>query len=482
MQRSSHRHSYKVLWLLLFVGILFLLAWGWLSQKTEAWNRRAEAISLLERLDAQMRFNRDDELEEVELYGPTVNDKVVASLALFPKIRQLRLSQSAVTDRGLEKLLDSLPLLQLLYLDGTQISDNALAPVARLSRLERLNLAKTDVTDEGLQQLRGLTGLQELILASTAVTDDGLKTVGSLISLRELVLAHTSVGDPGLAHLEGLSELASLDLYGTRVTDAGLASLSGLVNLRRLSLKRTAVTDAGLVHLQGLTALALLDVSETGVTPDGAEDLTEKLPGPDPFAAQVRPTEPLSPAEEQKTFHLPPGFEVRLFASEPEILKPMNMAFDAKGRLWITESREYPYAAPTDRAGRDHVKILEDTNGDGRADKITTFADGLNIPIGLYPYRDGCVVFSIPHVWFLRDTNGDGRCDVREKLFGPMGYDRDTHGLNNAFRRGFDGWLYACHGFNNQTEVAGMDGHEITMQSGNTYRMRLDGSRVEHFP
>jgi hypothetical protein len=70
---------------------------------------------------------------------------------------------------------------------------------------------------------------------------------------------------------------------------------------------------------------------------------------------------------------------------------------------------------------------------------------------------------------------------VRTPLFGPMGYERDTHGMNNGFQRGFDGWLYACHGFNNETRVAGQDGHEIVMQSGNTYRMRLDGSRVEQF-
>ena len=103
----------------------------------------------------------------------------------------------------------------------------------------------------------------------------------------------------------------------------------------------------------------------------------------DPFRAHVRPTDPLTPAEEQKSFQLPPGFEIQLVASEPDILKPLNMAFDARGRLWITESTEYPYPAPPDRKGRDNIKILEDTDGDGRADKITTFADGLNIPMGL---------------------------------------------------------------------------------------------------
>src|SRR5690606_3833291 len=73
------------------------------------------------------------------------------------------------------------------------------------------------------------------------------------------------------------------------------------------------------------------------------------LAAQDPFAAHVRPTDPLSPEEQQKTFTLPPGFEIQLFAAEPDILKPMNMAFDARGRLWISESTEYPYAAPLDR-------------------------------------------------------------------------------------------------------------------------------------
>lgn len=208
---------------------------------------------------------------------------------------------------------------------------------------------------------------------------------------------------------------------------------------------------------------------------------TAALAQEDPFQALVRPTPPLSPAEQQQTFRVPDGFVIELVAAEPDILKPMNLAFDGRGRLWVTMSQEYPYAAPLDRAGRDVVKVLEDRDQDGTYETITTFADGLNIPIGVYPYRQGAIVFSIPYIWNLQDTDGDGVADQRTRLYGPMGYERDTHGMNNSFRRGFDGWLYACHGFNNETRVRGSDGHEIYMQSGNTYRMQLDGSRVEHF-
>lgn len=199
----------------------------------------------------------------------------------------------------------------------------------------------------------------------------------------------------------------------------------------------------------------------------------------DVFKAAVRTTKPLTPQQELATFQVPDGFEVSLFASEPRIQKPLNMAFDADGRLWLTCSTEYPYPVK-DGEGQDSIRILEDTNGDGVADTVTVFADDLNIPMGLYPYRDGVVVFSIPNILFLRDTDGDGKADSREVLYGPFDTTRDTHGMNNAFRRGFDGWLYCCHGFNNQSQVAGTDGHSVSMNSGNTYRIRLDGSRIEH--
>ncbi len=201
----------------------------------------------------------------------------------------------------------------------------------------------------------------------------------------------------------------------------------------------------------------------------------------DPFANGVRTTPWLSPADEQKAFQLPPGFEINLVAAEPDIQKPLNMAFDERGRIWLTNTIEYPYAAPPDRPAQDTIKILEDTDGDGRYEKVTTFADGLNIPMGIYPWKGGCVAFSIPNIWHFEDTDGDGVCDKRTVLYGPFDTTRDTHGMINALRRGWDGWVYACHGFNNDSRVKGTDGHEIHMQSGNVFRFKLDGSRIEHF-
>jgi putative heme-binding domain-containing protein len=202
----------------------------------------------------------------------------------------------------------------------------------------------------------------------------------------------------------------------------------------------------------------------------------------DPFAEGVRPTDPLTPEQQLKTFHVPEGFEVQLVAAEPDIAKPMNLQFDAKGRLWVTSSLEYPFAAPKDKEPRDSLRILDEIDANGRAKKVTIFADKLNIPIGHYPtYDGGAIVYGIPNIWKMNDSNGDGVADSREVLYGPMGWERDTHGMNNAFRRAYDGWIYACHGYNNNTRVQGKDGHVVEMNSGNTYRFRLDGSRIEQF-
>ncbi|MGZ5543213.1 MAG: PVC-type heme-binding CxxCH protein, partial [Limisphaerales bacterium] len=178
--------------------------------------------------------------------------------------------------------------------------------------------------------------------------------------------------------------------------------------------------------------------------------------------------------------HLPPGFEAQLVASEPDIGKPMNMAFDSKGRLWITQSREYPFPVlPVEKPGRDKVIVIEDFDANGHAHKFTTFKTGLNIPIGLYPYKDGVITFSIPKIHFFEDTDGDLNADKDTVLLSGFGYQKDTHGLTSNFRRGFDGWVYADHGFNNDSTVVGIDGTSITMNSGNCYRFHPDGTHVE---
>lgn len=199
------------------------------------------------------------------------------------------------------------------------------------------------------------------------------------------------------------------------------------------------------------------------------------------YGQGVRETDAQTPESERAGFHLPDGFDVQLFASEPQIAKPLNMAWDTRGRLWITNTIEYPYPAKPGTEPRDSIKILEDTDGDGRADKVTTFADKLNIPMGLLPTAGGVICFNIPDIVFLRDNDGDDRADERVKILGPFDTTRDTHGMVNGLRRGPDGWIYACHGFNNQSSVTAKDGSSLKLLSGNTFRFRDDGSRIEQW-
>ncbi|MFO1450247.1 MAG: c-type cytochrome [Opitutaceae bacterium] len=224
----------------------------------------------------------------------------------------------------------------------------------------------------------------------------------------------------------------------------------------------------------------------------------------------------LLPAREQlPLFHVPPGFSVQLVASDPEIQKPLNLNFDAAGRLWVTGTSLYPWPARRDAvgqpiaafdanwndnpvafratstpptpedAGRDTVRVLSDFGPDGRARRIEVFADGLNIPIGVQPLPrkpgakgDTVIVHSIPAIWKLEDTDGDGRADTRERLYGDFGF-KDTHGMASSFLYWVDGWIYGTHGFANRSEVRDGSGATTILESGNTYRFRPDGSRFE---
>lgn len=195
----------------------------------------------------------------------------------------------------------------------------------------------------------------------------------------------------------------------------------------------------------------------------------------------VASTEALTPEQEKAAFHLPPGFEAQLVAAEPFIAKPMNLAFDSRGRLWVTSSLEYPFPVGEGEKGRDRVTILSDFAEDGRALTVEQFTSGLNIPIGIQPLSPSeALVYSIPTIDRIGDTDGDGKADSREVLYSKFGF-RDTHGMSSSYNWGFDGWVYATHGFSNTSEVKGSDGQPVTMNSGNTYRIRPDGSHLEQW-
>lgn len=177
----------------------------------------------------------------------------------------------------------------------------------------------------------------------------------------------------------------------------------------------------------------------------------------DPFIPRRQskpPGPPLSPQQALEKMTVPEGFHVELVASEPDLLNPVAMAFDDRGRIYVTESFEYPRHEPG--PGRDRIKILEDTTGDGHADKVTIFADGLNIPSGIAVGYGGVWVANAPDILFLEDTDGDDKADRQTVVATGFGRD-DTHELPNALTWGPDGFLYGLNGVFNRSVVKQAD-------------------------
>lgn len=156
----------------------------------------------------------------------------------------------------------------------------------------------------------------------------------------------------------------------------------------------------------------------------------------------------------QERIRTAPGYEVNLFASEqefPEIAKPVAMTFDARGRLWVLTSPTYPHLLPGSKP-KDKLVILEDTNGDGRADKSTVFVDNLYQPMGFELGDGGVYVSQQPTLMFLRDTNGDDKADERRVILHGFGTE-DSHHAIHAFQWGPGGDLYFQEGTFHHTQV-----------------------------
>jgi putative heme-binding domain-containing protein len=152
-----------------------------------------------------------------------------------------------------------------------------------------------------------------------------------------------------------------------------------------------------------------------------------KVPDPDPEL-------------ERKSFEVADGFEVNLFAADPLLAKPIQMNFDARGRLWVACSESYPQIKPGAQQN-DKIIILEDTQGEGKVDKTTVFADGLLIPTGLEPGDGGVYVADSTDLLHLSTSPGKEKADKRKVVLSGFGTE-DTHHMLHTLRWGPDGMLY----------------------------------------
>lgn len=185
---------------------------------------------------------------------------------------------------------------------------------------------------------------------------------------------------------------------------------------------------------------------------------------------------PLSPQDSIKYTQVPADFDLQLFAAEPEIVKPIYMGWDERGRAWVIEGLDYPHGLVDEgQPGKARVKICEDTNGDGKADKFTIFADQLNLATALVFVNGGVVVSEARHMLFLKDTNGDDKADVREAFLPGWGVG-DSHAMQSNLARGFDNWLYGSVGYSNFRGNVG--GKDLQFGQG-IFRFKADGSALQ---
>lgn len=206
----------------------------------------------------------------------------------------------------------------------------------------------------------------------------------------------------------------------------------------------------------------------------------QRLPGEVPNyerrAAPVGYQAPLSPQDSTRYTQVPADFDLQLFAAEPDVVKPIWVSWDERGRAWVIEARDYPHGLTAEgEPGHDNIKICEDTDGDGRADKFTVFADRLNLATSLVFVDGGVLVSQARHMLFLKDTDGDGRADVREAILPGWGVG-DSHAMQSYLSRGFDNWLYGAVGYSNFRGTVG--GQDLQFGQG-IFRFQADGSVLE---
>jgi putative membrane-bound dehydrogenase-like protein len=212
------------------------------------------------------------------------------------------------------------------------------------------------------------------------------------------------------------------------------------------------------------------------------ETLSQPTPTPSPAPLLTTPaTIPpaLSPEEELATFTPADGYQVQLFASERDgVVKPTQIAWDEKGRLYVACSPTYPQTQASTKPA-DYIQVLEDTNGDGKADKSTRFAEGLTMVQGVVPGDGGVYVCDFDQILHLRDRDGDGRAEERRVVFSGFGIG-DTHQLVNSISHGPDGSLWFTQGLHAFSRVETPWGI-ARLDRAAVWRMRPRQLRLEGF-
>jgi putative heme-binding domain-containing protein len=375
--------------------------------------------------------------------------------------------------------------------DGKQHNENLkLYADAVKAVATKRNLAFIDVFDPTLKAFTEQPGMQYTVNGCHA-NEAGDKLIGTLLDAalfggpnpgagdsQKFEKLRAAVNDKSWVHQQDYRMVNGWYVYGGRRTWDTETFPREFIKIRNMAAVRDRYTwDIA----QGKPVAAKPDDSKTG----------------DLFIPQTRFGEPrqkysedqeagpriLSPQEFIKTATVPPGFEIKLFADEkqfPELAKPCQMNFDNKGRLWVATMPTYPMWKPGDPRPSDKLLILEDTDGDGKADKCTVFYDKLQCPTGFEFWNGGVLVVDQPRLLFLKDTDGDGKADLVVQLLDGWATE-DTHHTINAWEFSPGGLLHMLEGVSMSTAVETPHGPFRNFGSSGCYVLDPRSLKLRHF-
>lgn len=319
----------------------------------------------------------------------------------------------------------------------------------------------TTITQNGFMPSEEGNRMLAPILVNALYGPGSINAKGSAEKLRQLVV------DKGWFWRNDYRILNGVHVYGRRRAPFGTENYPDeIAKLRELTANRD---QAVWMAAQGRS----FDLVS-------ADDKTKKLPEiPSNFPGKVVFKDEKDALSKIK---VPDGFKIELFASEerfPELSNPVQMSFDNQGRLWVSVMPSYPHYRPGDPLPNDKILIFEDTNGDGKADKQTVFADKLHLPIGFEIASEGVYVAQEPNFLLLKDTDGDGKADRREMIL--SGFDsHDSHHSFHAFCTDPSGSIYMPEGVFLHTQVETAYGAQRGVDAG-MWRFDPKSQRLDRY-
>ncbi len=187
---------------------------------------------------------------------------------------------------------------------------------------------------------------------------------------------------------------------------------------------------------------------------------------------------PLSPEESLKKLKVVPGFKVQIYAAEPHVFDPVALEFDESGNAYVVEMPDYPFEVEPGK-GKGRIRILKDTNGDGRVDKSVIYAENVTEATSIMPWKGGLIVTAAPDILYLKDTNGDGKSDIREVLFSGF-FQNNSEAQVTSLRLGIDNWIYANNrGQSGMVTYSKTPGAPPVSVRGADFRFRMDRDQFE---